>query len=148
MRPENLNAAWGESVTGERANARVGRRVHKKHLLHHHLGDGIDVRQPHLGELIGRGRAVGGKGVEDSDYVRIAGDNPGVEKWIPVDRIFLAEAAKQWIGIAKKRASSESLQQQAPTSYCPIRVAPELGVQSPQKDRRSLGHQTGYARAA
>ena len=41
-------------------------------------------------EILGGGRPIGGEAVEDVEDVLIAGDDPGVQKGVPVNRIVVA----------------------------------------------------------
>ena len=88
--PQHFHTLRRERSRREAADARMRRRIQKKHLLHHHLRDRIQRGQAHRRELCRRGRTHGGKIAQHPHYIRIAGDDPCVQKRIPVHRVFAA----------------------------------------------------------
>ena len=48
---QNADTMRSKGDGSQAAQPRVRGRVHKKHLLHHHLGDWVHAREAHRGEL-------------------------------------------------------------------------------------------------
>src|SRR5579862_8397746 len=51
--------------------------------------------------------------MQDGDHVRIAGHHPGMNEWIPVNRIFAAQPAKKRIGIRQHIRLEEMIEAEA-----------------------------------
>src|SRR5579883_919200 len=90
-----------EGASGEIADSRVGGRVKEEHLLDHDLGEGVEAGEALGIKLFGRGSARGGEVAQDRDDVGIAGDDPRVEKGVPVNGIFGSQARKKGIRIGQ-----------------------------------------------
>ena len=51
MRPQSFDPLRSKGRSSQAANTGVRRRIQKEHLLHHHLGYGVQRREPDLGEI-------------------------------------------------------------------------------------------------
>ena len=91
---QELHSLRRESLGCQTPQPRVRGRIHEQHLLHHHLRNGVHGRQAHGCQLRGRGRAVGGKFVQHSNHIRVAGHDPFVQERIPMHGILGPQAAK------------------------------------------------------
>ena len=75
---QHLDPSGREGLRAQSTQAGMSRRVHKKHLLHHHCCDGTQLGKPHLSQLLRRERAIGGKVLQHANYFFVARHHPGV----------------------------------------------------------------------
>ena len=113
MFAEHCNPLWGKGLRGETAQARMGRRIQEKHLLHHHLSDGVQFGKPHRLQFFRCRCAVGRKVMQHANHVGVAGHNPRVEKRIPVNRIFGPKSMEKGIGICQHFGVEKLVETQA-----------------------------------
>src|SRR5258708_3965999 len=99
MPAQHLYPLRAECVRRETAQSRMRWSVHEKHLLDHELSDGVERRKPHLTKLLRRWRALRRITMKHRHYVLIAGDNPCVQKRIPMHRVLGPESMEMRIRI-------------------------------------------------
>ncbi len=63
-------------------------------------------------EIFGRRRALGGEAGEDGDDIVVACDDPGVEVWVPMNRIVGTETMVERIGIGEDFGIEEMVKAQ------------------------------------
>jgi hypothetical protein len=75
--------------------------AHEQHLLHHHLRNWAELREPHGSELFGRWGAISREGVKYLNYVRVTGYDPGVQERVPMHWVFLPQTLEEGIGVGE-----------------------------------------------
>jgi hypothetical protein len=89
-------------------------RVHEQMLEHHDVSNAIQTREPHRLQSLRRRGALGRKRLQNHHNVRVAGNNPGMEKRIPVHRILTPKKSIERIGISQDRGIIQAIKAEAP----------------------------------
>ena len=93
------------------------RRIQEEHLPHHHFRDGIQRRQVESAELLGRGRAIGGKTVEDVDHIGVPRYDPCMQERIPVHGILAPELVIERVWVCEHFGIEQMVEAEL-TSIC------------------------------
>src|SRR6202021_253650 len=99
--PEGFDSVWRKSTRRESSDSCVPRRIEEQHLPDHYFSNRGQILKPHCRKLLRRRSSLRRIIMQHCDNVVVTGNDPRMQKSIPVNRVLRSKAMKKRIRIAE-----------------------------------------------